>query len=730
VNHKRRRLVLAALLLGAASPATAAVTRVIKLDNFGYRPADRKVAIFTSNPGATVQVRNAGGTPVFTVPTSGGSITSRGLDGASGDTVWWVDFTPFNAAGSYHLHSPSLNAESYTFAIQGDVYNAAVRAALKTFYYQRCGTPKAAAHAGAWADGGACHLADATTGPATGHTNRGPRNLVGGWHDAGDHNKYVWGATGMAVLYLLKAYEDNPGLFTDGDMNIPESGNGIPDVLDEVKWELDWVLKMQLPDGSALSQMHADGFDVDAPPSADTTLRYYQDPNLESGAMLAGSCALASRVYQAAGQTAYAATLRAAALQSWSWLSTQGDSSAKAWAAAEVYRMDPTVVTAGNYVAGYHPASWSSVFFNVVAWDTQAALTYVQTPGASPTVVANMRANIASQVNYIFSEDDHYRNGMPSWSYYWGSNAIRAGYGVFLMTAARLGATGSRTAAECRDRALELLHFFHGQNTLNMVYLTNMAALGGEHSSWQVYHGWFGLSESAYSRAQHIGKPASVVEPHYPYFTGTDNHGINDNKTSALGPAPGFVVGGPNANYGGDATPPLNAGSPNRFYRDWNDQTVWTARTWEITENSIGYQGPYVALGAYFMQLPTPATPLQLYTLSPCRLVDTRQAGQGAPALLAGQSRSFSLTGLCSVPAEARSLVLNVTATGATAAGHFRVYPTGAALPTASIVNYVAGQARANNAIVSLNGSGQASVYCGQASGTAHAVLDVVGYFR
>jgi hypothetical protein len=64
------------------------------------------------------------------------------------------------------------------------------------------------------------------------------------------------------------------------------------------------------------------------------------------------------------------------------------------------------------------------------------------------------------------------------------------------------------------------------------------------------------------------------------------------------------VPGGPNQDYSGDATPPAGAACPNRFYRDWNDQAVWTARTWEITENSIGYQGPYVALAAAFVAPP------------------------------------------------------------------------------------------------------------------------------
>jgi endoglucanase len=533
----------------------------------------------------------------------------------------------------------------------------------------------------------------------------------------------------MAVLYLLRAYEDNPGLFGDGDLDIPESGNGTPDILDEVKWELDWLLKMRLGDGSALSRTHAAGFDVNSPPSADATLRFYENPTLESGAMLAGTCAVAARVFQAAGMDpAYVAVLRTVSLSAWSWLLTQGDAPEKAWAAAEVFRMDPTVATAGSYVAGFHPAGWSGVFLNVVAWDTQAALAYVETPGASAAVVANMRQDIADQVDYVFDSDDRYRNGMPSWSYYWGSNAIRAGYGVFLMTAARLGATGSHSAAAAREHALEFLHFFHGQNTLNMVYLTNMAALGGEHSSWQVYHGWFGLTGDADSEAQYIGKPASIVEPHYPYFAGVDNHGVSDDKSSALGPVPGLVVGGPNASYGGDATPPLGAGFPNRFYRDWNDQTVWTARTWEITENSIGYQGPYVALGAYFMEPAAPAAPLQYYAVTPCRALDTRQGGPGP--LTAGESRAVALAGSCGVPADAQAVAANLTAAGATAGGHLRVHPAGTALPNASVLNYAAGRTRANSALVPLGAGGQATVYCGQPSGSVQVIVDVFGYFR
>ena len=580
----------------------ARVTTAVKVDNFGYRPDDAKVAVLSADPGPTVQVRTAPGDVVFTVPTDGGSILRKGRDAASGDQVWWVEFSSLTARGTYHLFSAALGARSYDFVIAPDAYDDVMRTALKTFYLQRCGVGKPALHAGVWADAAVCHRADSLMGPAYGQVDHGLRDLAGGWHDAGDYNKYLWYAASNAILFMLRAYEDNPRAFPDGDLNIPESGNGVSDLLDEIRWELDFFLKMRLPDGSVLSQIHANGSaNGSSPPSADTTPRYYRNSTPESGAVLAGSCALASRVFAAAGQAAYAGTLKDAALSTWGWLQGQADSQQKVWAAAEVFRMDPTMGSARRYVDGYHAANWSGVPFDPTSYDTHAAITYLQAPGATPAVVAAMRASIGNAVDRIFASDDLYRNGMPEPSYHWGSNSTRAGHGVFLLHAARLGATGLHTAAECRRHAQDFLHYFHGQNPLNMIYLTNMASRGGEHSSWQLFHNWFGQSQSAHSRSNYVGKPPSIVELHYPYVRGADNHGINDDKSSAFGPAPGFVPGGPNRNYSGSATPPGRAVYPNRFYRDWNDQSAWTARSWEITENSIGYQGPYVALAAAFV---------------------------------------------------------------------------------------------------------------------------------
>ncbi|HYC54913.1 MAG TPA: glycoside hydrolase family 9 protein [Candidatus Binatia bacterium] len=595
--------VLSAVFSCAATASAAPVTQSFKHDHFGFRPTDTKIVIATQNPGATIQVRSADDdSVVFTIPTDGGSITPKGTDGMhSGDSIWWVDLSDLTAVGEYRLYSPSLGAQSYDFDIRGDVYATPMRTALRTFYLQRCNVPKTSTPASVWDDADSCHDSDAATGPAGGHTNHGTKDLRGGWHDAGDYNKYVWGAVSSAILSMLRAYEDNPGALRDDDTGIPESGNGLPDLLDEIQVELDWIMAMQLPGGSVLSQMHVSGFAADSPPSADTNVRFYQNPNIESGAVAAGTLALASRIFAAEGEAVYAATLKSAALSSWTWLQTQGSSTVKAWAAAEVFRLDATQTAARDYVDNFYPSQWNGRFFNVGAYDTFAALTYVATPGATPAVVTNMLASISDQVNYIFSENSLYRNGMPSWSYHWGSNAMRAHYGLFLLRAAAEGATGSYSAGDCYEHALDILRFFHGQNPLNMLYLTNMAALGGEHSSFQLYHAWYGDSWNAFSVQNYFGKPASILEPAYPYYSGTDNHGVSDDKASLYGPAPGFVPGGPNKDYGGSASPPLGSTYYEKFYRDWADQIQWTAMTWEITENSISYQGPYVALAAYFL---------------------------------------------------------------------------------------------------------------------------------
>jgi fimbrial isopeptide formation D2 family protein len=115
------------------------------------------------------------------------------------------------------------------------------------------------------------------------------------------------------------------------------------------------------------------------------------------------------------------------------------------------------------------------------------------------------------------------------------------------------------------------------------------------------------------------------------------------------------------------------------------------------------------------------------YTVSPCRLIDTRSAH--APPLVPG-SRSFTLAGLCGLPTDASAVSLNITITAPTAPGNLRLFPTGAPLPLVSTINYSPGQTRANNAVAVLSATGALSVQCDQAGGSVELIVDVNGYFK
>jgi len=124
---------------------------------------------------------------------------------------------------------------------------------------------------------------------------------------------------------------------------------------------------------------------------------------------------------------------------------------------------------------------------------------------------------------------------------------------------------------------------------------------------------------------------------------------------------------------------------------------------------------------------------LGFFTLVPCRVIDTRGLGApiGGPVLQGQETRSFAVVGYCEIPSTAKALSLNVTVTQPSTQGNVRLFPAGQPVPPASNLNYVAGQTRANNAIISLNPGGELAAFVGQAAGTtAHLIIDVNGYFE
>src|SRR6185436_15525626 len=237
-------------------------------------------------------------------------------DSSSGDKAWWFDFSSVSTAGDFYVLDEDKALRSDVFSIGAGVYREVLKHSVRMYFYQRDGFAKDAQYAGAaWADA-AAHMG-ANQGPACKLYNGSTtKDLHGGWWDAGDQNKYTnWGA--QDAIELLLGYRENPAAFGD-DYNLPESGNGVPDLLDEVRWELEWLVRMQNADGSVLSIVGQGNSALNQLPSADTSDCKYGPANTSATLTTAAVFALASRIYQPF-DAAFAADLATRAAQAWDW---------------------------------------------------------------------------------------------------------------------------------------------------------------------------------------------------------------------------------------------------------------------------------------------------------------------------------------------------------------------------------------------------------------------------
>jgi endoglucanase len=183
-----------------------------------------------------------------------GKSQPAGFDAPSGERVHVIDFSAFKTAGRRYVLAIG-DDRSAPFDIGTDIYGKLKYDALSYFYQNRSGIDITMPYAGGagWTRP-AGHLSDRSVpcAPNSGCNYR--LDVSGGWYDAGDHGKYVVNG-GISVWTLLNLYERNGSVgksgtaLADGTMNIPERGNGVPDLLDEVRWELEFLLKMQVPDG-------------------------------------------------------------------------------------------------------------------------------------------------------------------------------------------------------------------------------------------------------------------------------------------------------------------------------------------------------------------------------------------------------------------------------------------------------------------------------------------------
>jgi hypothetical protein len=603
----------------------------IVIDQFGYAPEAQKVAVVRDPrigfdairhfaPGESYALEDVeSGEQIYV-----GKLTpwhNGAVDGSSGDRAFWFDFSPVRRPGRYYVHDLRRNVRSFAFLIADDVYRDVLKHAVRAFFYQRAGFDKGPNYAGAsWADS-ASHLGPGQDRSArlfsTPNDPGSERDLSGGWYDAGDYNRYTnWAARN--VITLLKAYRENPAAFTD-DYGIPESGNGLPDVIDEAKWGMKWLERMQSPDGSVLSVL---GVSHASPPSAAKGPSYYGPASTSATLSAAAAFAFGSTTFRKFGDTAFAADLLVRAERAYRWSdanpivlfkNNDPESGTEGLAAGQqevddyarlakkveacVYLFEATEnpVYRSCFDSNYgelHLLSWryASPF---EAYEQDMLLHYTRLPGATPAVAIRIRdvysaaMNSPENLRAISAAKDPYRAYIGE--YTWGSNLTKALQGNMFYAMLTYGLAIGAQAARAKDAGLGYLNYLHGVNPFGIVYLTNMSVAGAEKSAKTMFHNWFGAGNRAWGR---VGAPSD-------------------------GPPPGFVVGGPNPSYTPDSCCPNRCGikgnalcisetisppmgqPPQKSYKDFDAD--WPLNSWEVTENSNGYQAAYIRLLSKFV---------------------------------------------------------------------------------------------------------------------------------
>ncbi|RAV99238.1 glycoside hydrolase family 9 protein [Pseudochryseolinea flava] len=624
-----RKIILLLLILSFQVDIDAqTTTKYICVDQFGYRTISKKVAVirdpvvgFDSDesftPGSSYAVVDAT-TDENVLTGTIASWNSGNTDASSGDKVWWFDFSSLETPGDYYILDIEQNLRSYEFKIADDLYQELLKHAVRTFFYQRAGFKKDATYAGAaWADE-ASHLKNLQDPNARVYNQQNnastERDLRGGWYDAGDYNKYTTWTANYVVDFML-AYLENPGAWSD-DYNIPESGNNIPDLLDEAKWGVDHLVRMQNTNGSVLSIV---GLSHASPPSSATGQSLYGNASTSATLNTAAAFAIASKVYGSRGMKNYAADLKARAIKAWDWATANpnvifknndtasgtsglgagqqetndyGRFMAKLEAAMYLFEITGEAKYKQFFEDNYdevHLIAWNFAFPFETA-NQEILLHYTTIPNVSANVVTAIKTAYKNAMNSdnnfaaYTNMTDPYRAFIKD--YTWGSNATKGSQSLMFLDWKRYNIDDTKNDIALAA-AEEFIHYLHGVNPLNFVYLSNMYAYGAENGVNEFYHTWFGNGSAKWDR---VG-------------------------VSTYGPAPGFVVGGPNPSYDKDVccanntcsttacnaesvVPPKNQPAQ-KSYKDFN--TSWPLNSWSVTENSNGYQMNYIRMLSHFV---------------------------------------------------------------------------------------------------------------------------------
>lgn len=412
-------------------------------------------------------------------------------DPATGLTLYRGDFSELQSQGSFVIIINSDSSEY--FSIAPTAFNDAYRKSLKSYYYQRCGITLFPNYAGAYFHP-LCHANDGYYHSSTNQT--GYRATTGGWHDAGDYGKYIVNA-GITAGTLLMAYETFSEKFSMDDLNIPESGNGIPDILDEVKFELEWFLKMQNDNGGVYFKLTKTQFEPFIMPNNDSGARYIYEISSTATGNFVAIMAKAARIFQQY-DSAFADQCLQAAILGWSYLTANPtiippggfvnpsgtstgqygdnvDTDERLWAACELFE--------ATGESGYHNYIVSNYNVGGIINSTQGwrnvknlgLLTYLfsNQSNASSTLKNNIRSSLVSYCNSLVARVSNNGFGVSinPGEYNWGSNSDVLNKALLLIYGYK-----ETNNINYYESALMQLNYILGCNAHNISFLTGVGS--------------------------------------------------------------------------------------------------------------------------------------------------------------------------------------------------------------------------------------------------------------
>lgn len=280
------------------------MVKKIMLNQVGYIDTMPKTAYFTGSADSFQIINAKGGRTVFS-----GTPGEAVYDHASGDMVSLMDFSVLTECGEFYLKIGMKR--SPVFTISPAPYHSLKLCLLKGLYFSRCAALDRR-FAGEYSHG-KCH--SELVPLLENHSVK--LDVSGGWHDSGGYGKFTV-CTCITLGHMLYAYSFFPENFRDST-GIPESGNGIPDILNECRIGLEWLMKMQARDGGVYHKVSPMTASPIVMPEEDHTQRYVFPRSHQAAACFCAVTSLASRIYRQFDEE-FSEKLHEASINAWIWL--------------------------------------------------------------------------------------------------------------------------------------------------------------------------------------------------------------------------------------------------------------------------------------------------------------------------------------------------------------------------------------------------------------------------